>query len=280
VATVFFRLRLSGGFLSHLYGATFVHPSRLLKADVGQETLAVINGPDGWKKWITYDHANSPKYLTPEGRREHPAMTSGAIDFLCRGSCKFLEIEKILVQAKADDSGPAEGFDYPRHAKGWEDIQGPIKKSVVLFCSRPGVAVLLALYADRHWSRDWNIHLLTAASKDRQGTIDRALRPVSFTDPTRKPSLLIGVMSICGEGVNGMQNATYSVSVDLPFNEALEKQTAGRVWRYGQVHVSRHYQLVSDHPAERLILARHEKRDMEFQRLLSDFEGAQDDGAA
>ncbi|KAL2137721.1 hypothetical protein VTI28DRAFT_8448 [Corynascus sepedonium] len=272
VAIVFSRLALSGGFLSQLYGATFVHPFRLRKADVGQETLNIINGRNGWQRWITSEHANNASYLTPEGRSQHPAMRSGAIDFLCKGNSKFAEIEKILAKAKADDSGPAEGFDYPRGVKGWEGIDQPIKKSVVLFCSRPGVAVLLALYADKHWSQGWNIHLLTSASKDRQQTIDRALRPVVFNDPTKKPSILIGVMSICGEGVNGMQNACYSVSVDLPFSEALRAQVRGRVPRYGQIHVSEHYELVSQHPAERIILARHEQRYAEIQGILEELE--------
>ena len=139
-----------------------------------------------------------------------------------------------------------------------------------MFCSRPGVAILLALYADRHWTHRWNIHLLTAANhSSRQETIDKALRPVSFEDPGNKPSILIGVMGICGEGVNGMQKACYSVSVDLPFSEALRTQVCGRTFRYGQVHASKHYELVSLHPAERAILARHEKRDEEFRRILA-----------
>ncbi|KAK4233863.1 hypothetical protein C8A03DRAFT_38395 [Achaetomium macrosporum] len=272
VATVFSRLALSDGFLSQLYGATFVHPFRLREAGVGKKTLAVINGPDGWQQWITAEHANNANYLTPGGRSQHPAMRSGAIDFLCKGSSKFAEIEKILAKAKADDSGPAEGFDYPRGVKGWEGIDQSIKKSVVLFCSRPGVAVLLALYADKHWSRDWNVHLLTSASKDRQQTIDGALRPVVFNDSTKKPSILIGAMSICGEGVNGMQNACYSVSVDLPFSEALRAQVRGRVFRYGQIHFSEHFELVSQHPAERIILARHRERYTEIQGTLEELE--------
>ncbi|KAK4249124.1 hypothetical protein C7999DRAFT_30493, partial [Corynascus novoguineensis] len=43
IATMFSRLALSGGFLSQLYRATFVHPFQLRKADVGQETLNIIN---------------------------------------------------------------------------------------------------------------------------------------------------------------------------------------------------------------------------------------------
>jgi hypothetical protein len=206
-------------------------------------------------------------------------MSSGAIDFLCKGSAKIAKIQEILAEAKANYAGPAEGFEYPRDAEEWRGIEEPIKKSVVLFCSRPGVAVLLALYADRHWSRDWNIHLITAACQDRQGTIDRALRPVPLSDSTRKPAILIAVMTVCGEGVNGMQNATYSVSVDLPFSEATKHQVGGRVWRYGQVHESIHYQLSSDHPAELMIAARHQQRDDEFQKILADVGRVQHEGS-
>jgi hypothetical protein len=92
---------------------------------------------------------------------------------------------------------------------------------------------------------------------------------VSFEDPGNKPSILIGVMGICGEGVNGMQKACYSVSVDLPFSEALRTQVRGRAFRYGRVHVLKHYELVSLHLDERAILARHERRDEEFRRILA-----------
>ncbi|KAK4233473.1 hypothetical protein C8A03DRAFT_19458, partial [Achaetomium macrosporum] len=207
----------------------------------------------------------------PEGRREHAAMSSGAIDSLCIGSSKVAEIEKVLARAMVDGSGPAEGG-----AEGWEEIDEPIKKSVVLFHSRPGGALLLALYADKHWSREWNIYLITAANQDRQETIHTALKLVKYSDQTQKPSILIVAMSVGGEGVNGMQNASYSISVDLPLSEALKTQVAGRVYRYGQIHESHHYQLVSQHPAERIILARHRKRDAEFQRLLEELGGEVD----
>jgi hypothetical protein len=92
---------------------------------------------------------------------------------------------------------------------------------------------------------------------------------VSFEDPGNKPSILVGVMGICGEWVNGMQKACYSVSVDLPFSEALRNQVRGRTFRYGQVHASKHYELVSLHPAERAMLALYEKRDEEFRRILA-----------
>lgn len=209
-------------------------------------------------QWTTAEHANNAKYLSPQRRLKHKAAASGAIDFLCRGSSKIVEIERILRQALADD-GPAQGYDYPPNDEGWQGIREPIKKSVVLFCSRAGIAVLLALYADRQWSRDWNIHLLTAAVKPsaRQEVIDTALKPVKLADPSTKPSILYGVMTICGEGVNGMQKASYSASVDLPFSEALRAQVEGRVLRYGQVHNSTHYQLISEHAAERIIDAQH-----------------------
>ncbi|KAK4106784.1 hypothetical protein N658DRAFT_503185 [Parathielavia hyrcaniae] len=100
-------------------------------------------------------------------------------------------------------------------------------------------------------------------------TIDKALRPVSFEDPGNKPFILIGVMGIFGEGVNGMQKACYSVTVDLPFSKALRAQVRSRTFRYGKVHASKHYELVSLHPAERAILTQHEKRDEEFQRILA-----------
>ncbi len=91
---MFNKLTKTGGFLSQLYGATFVHPSRLQRSRIGQETLAIIR--DGWERWITADHANNPKYLTPEGRIQHEAASSHAIDHLCEGSAKFAEIERFL----------------------------------------------------------------------------------------------------------------------------------------------------------------------------------------
>jgi hypothetical protein len=75
-------------------------------------------------------------------------------------------------------------------------------------------------------------------------------------------------MSNCGEGLNGMQKASYSVSVDPPFSEALLQQVAGWVYRSELVHHTRICKLVSKHPAEALIRARHEKRHNEFREIL------------
>lgn len=267
-SNVFNKLTKNEKFVSYLLGATFVHPSRFDEARVGRNALAAVR--EGWDGWIQATHANNIKYLTAKGRRDHEAATSGAIDHLCDGSPKVAKIEDILGRAMADRSGPADGFDYPKDA-AWAGIKGPVKKHVVLFCSRPSVAVLLAVHADRRWSDRWNIHLLTAGNTwGRQEAIDAALAPVDIDDARAKPSILIAVTTICGEGVNGMQNACYSVLVDLPFSEATKTQTRGRVFRYGQVHTSHHYELVSAHPAERAILARHEKRDDEFNRILAD----------
>ncbi|GAB1312092.1 hypothetical protein MFIFM68171_02302 [Madurella fahalii] len=53
------------------------------------------------------------------------------------------------------------------------------------------------------------------------------------------------------------------------FSEVLRTQIRGRTFRYGQVHAPKRYELVSLHPAERAILARHEKRDEEYRRILA-----------
>ncbi|KAL2256135.1 hypothetical protein VTK26DRAFT_2137 [Humicola hyalothermophila] len=221
-------------------GPTMRVQERLRLIGFCTETLAIIR--DGWERWITADHANNPKYLIPEGRIQHEAASSHAIDHLCEGCAKFAEIEKMLETAIADGSGPAEWFGYPLDDKSWEGTKGPIKKHVVF-----------VLFASR--SRD----LCT-----RTGIGPTAGTYASSSPP--KPRA--GVMGICGEGVNGMQKACCSVSVDLPFSEALRTQIRGRTFRYSQVHASNHYELVSLHPAERAILARHEKRDEEFQRIL------------
>lgn len=77
--------------------------------------------------------------------------------------------------------------------------------------------------------------------------------------------MLVAAVRAVGTGVNGLQEASYAVIFDLPFEENLVKQAFGRVRRAGQANECHGYMLVSmDTGMEEQIIARHSDRESAF----------------
>ncbi|RYO78765.1 hypothetical protein DL763_009520 [Monosporascus cannonballus] len=96
-----------------------------------------------------------PPLDQPEAGRQHPAFKY--IDAISKGSGKITELERILGLAAVDDAAPQSCTQTPP--------AGPTKKHVCLFTERPGIAALLAMYADRHWAGRWESKLRQARGR-------------------------------------------------------------------------------------------------------------------
>jgi hypothetical protein len=181
---------------------------------------------------------------------------SKVIDQLTEGCGKIKALEKILRLALEDHSPPYESESTTAY-----------KKNVVVFCARPGSAYILGTHCDKHYSDDWNVAVITAATAPEKRTqaIFNILDGEIALGSEKKPTLVIAAVRAIGIGVNGLQRANYAVIFDLPFEESLIKQALGRVHRAGQDNECHGYVLVSmDTGMEEQIIARHSERESTF----------------
>ncbi|KAK4233492.1 hypothetical protein C8A03DRAFT_38790 [Achaetomium macrosporum] len=194
---------------------------------------------------------------TNEGRDNH--VVGQYIDVITRGSGKMEQLQRCLDRALHDvdmgDTGIAG--------------QAPLKKHACVFASRPGVALIIAAYADKHWSSQWEVVLvLSAATADGKKAIEGAFRDIPIGCPA-KPTLFIATVGTCGTGLDSLKKANHAILFDLPFVESDSKQACGRVWRPGQRFPCYWTELwAEDSEAETLINERHEKRTDAFRRIL------------
>ncbi|KAK4245447.1 hypothetical protein C7999DRAFT_34209 [Corynascus novoguineensis] len=109
---------------------------------------------------------------TPEGRRGHDMFQH--IDRIFRASGKIEAIRQLLAAARRDDSLPM----------GAPLRTTPKKKHACIFTARPGTAVALASWADKHLSGKWKVVVVlskTSASR-RQQVIDNAFQDIPYGD--------------------------------------------------------------------------------------------------
>ena len=75
--------------------------------------------------------------------------------------------------------------------------QAALKRDCV-FASRPGVALIVAAYADKHWSSQWDVVMvLLAATTDGKKAIGGAFWDIPIGRP-EKPTLFIATVDSCG----------------------------------------------------------------------------------
>ncbi|RYP17272.1 hypothetical protein DL766_008935 [Monosporascus sp. MC13-8B] len=176
-----------------------------------------------------------PPLDQPEAGRQHPAFKY--IDAISKGSGKITELERILGLAAVDDAAPQSCTQTPP--------AGPTKKHVCLFTERPGIAALLAMYADRHWAGRWEVKLVLG----RRPSIARS---GSSPSPTR---------GSC---------PPYSSLPSACVASAKLRQARGRIHRIGQRFPAHFYVLFAeDHAGENLINTRYKIRDEAFGNILA-----------
>ncbi|KAK3305046.1 uncharacterized protein B0T15DRAFT_574497 [Chaetomium strumarium] len=178
----------------------------------------LLSDPAAWLNSNTIKGA----ITTKEGRNNH--IVGQYIDVITRGSGKIEQLQRCLDRALHDvdigDTGIAS--------------QAPLKKYACVFASRPGVALIIAAYADKHWASQWEVVLvLSAATADGKKAIECAFRDIPIGCPA-KPTLFIATVGTCGTGLDSLKKANHAILFDLPFVESDSKQACGRVWRRGQ----------------------------------------------
>ncbi|KAJ4291227.1 hypothetical protein N0V88_006227 [Collariella sp. IMI 366227] len=202
--------------------------------------------------WLNSSKIDS-SVATSEGRAAH--IVGQHINTITKGSGKIEQLSRCLYDASCD--------------LGLGNTAAFLKKHACVLASRPGLALIIAAYADRHWSHDWDIVLmLSGAIKKGKRVIRSAFPDIPIRDE-RKPTLLIATTGSCGTGVDGLQRANHGVLFDMPFVESVRKQTPGRLWRYGQRYPCYWTELwAEDSLAERLIKERHERRLDAFNQIF------------
>ncbi len=198
---------------------------------------------------------------TSEGRAAH--IVGQHIDTITKGSGKIEQLSRCLRDASCD----------------LRSDNTAVKKHVCVFASRPGLALIIAAYADRHWSHNWDVVLMLSGAIKKSGRVIESAFPDILIRDGRKPTLLIATTGSCGTGVDGLQRANHGVLFDMPFVESVRKQTPGRLWRYGQRYPCYWTELwAEDSLAERLIKERHERRLDAFNQIFGS--GDSDDSRA
>ena len=87
-----------------------------------------------------------------------------------------------------------------------------LKKHVCVFAARPGTALIIAAYADKHWSGECDaVLVLSAATKKGKLAIQDAFPKIPF-DEAGKPTLLISTTGTTGTGVDSLQRANHASS--------------------------------------------------------------------
>ncbi|KAH6630778.1 P-loop containing nucleoside triphosphate hydrolase protein [Chaetomium sp. MPI-SDFR-AT-0129] len=212
--------------------------------------------------WLNSDKLGS-SIGTREGRSAHEVGQH--IDTISKGSGKLEALERCLEQARTDRAVGSVG----------RDGQAPpcLKKHVCVFAARPGTALIIAAYADKHWADEWDVVLvLSAATKKGKQAIQDAFLKIPF-DGAGKPTLLISTTGTTGTGLDSLQRANHAVLFELPFVETEAQQAGGRIHRAGQQLPCHWTKLwAADSEAETLIKERHEKRFEAFSRILRDGE--------
>lgn len=213
--------------------------------------------------WLLSKNLASANLSNWEFIQQHLAYEH--IDTISSGSGKIDQLCRILEIARRDRSSP-------------NDNTGIIlKKHVIVFASRPGIALLVASYVHKNLRTHWNVQLIlgfNVNAGDRQKMIHNAFPdiPISHSGDCiadARPGLLVTTTGACGTGMNGMEKASYGVVFDLPFSESHIKQAKGRIYRAKQRHSSHFYVLWSaDSEAENLIHQRHCDREQAFRTLL------------
>lgn len=213
--------------------------------------------------WLNGDKLGS-SIATREGRSVHEVGRH--IDTISKGSGKLEALGRCLEAAREDRAA----------GRGGADGRAPpcLKKHVCVFATRPGTALIIAAYADKHWSGEWDVVLvLSAATKKGKQAIQDAFLKIPF-DEAGKPTLLVSTTGTTGTGVDSLQRANHAVLFELPFVEAEGQQAAGRIHRAGQ-QLPCHWTTLwaADSEAETLIKERHERRIEAFSQILHDREG-------
>ncbi|KAK4234388.1 hypothetical protein C8A03DRAFT_37840 [Achaetomium macrosporum] len=213
--------------------------------------------------WLNSDRL--PKVITTkQGRSSH--TVGKYIDVITRGSGKMEQLRVCLEQACRDEQ-----------LRWKQPVAGEValKKHACVFVTRPGLALIIAAHADKHWSSQWDVVLvLSASAKDGSKAIADAFRDIPITD-SAKPTLFIGTVGTCGTGLDTLKRANHGILFDLPFVEANLKQVRGRIWRAGQRFRCYWTELwAEDSEAESLIRDRHLKRADAFGRILDDLGGS------
>jgi hypothetical protein len=212
--------------------------------------------------WLNSDKLGS-NIATREGRAVHEVGQH--IDTISKGSGKLEALRRCLEAAREDRAVGRVGADgRPLPC---------LKKHVCVFAARPGTALIIAAYADKHWSGEWDVVLvLSAATKKGKQAIQDAFLKIPF-DEAGKPTLLISTTGTTGTGVDSLQRANHAVLFELPFVEAEVQQAAGRIHRAGQQLPCYWTKLwAADSEAETLIKQRHERRIEAFSQILHDGE--------
>ncbi|KAL2137936.1 hypothetical protein VTI28DRAFT_7784 [Corynascus sepedonium] len=145
---------------------------------------------------------------TPEGRRGHDIFQH--IDRIFRASGKVEAIRQLLAAARRDDSLPM----------GAPLRTTPKKKRACIFTARPGTAVALASWADKHLSRKWKVVVVlskTSASR-RQQVIDNAFQDIPCGDRALS-TLFIASTGVCGVGINDLHKASHLIIAELRLRE-------------------------------------------------------------
>lgn len=121
----------------------------------------ISSDPAAWLNSSTMKGA----ITTKEGRNNH--VVGRYIDVITRGSEKMEQLQRCLDRALNDvDVGDTVVASQPA-----------LKKHACVFASRPGVALIIAAYADKHWSSQWDVVMvLSAATADGKKAIDGAFR--------------------------------------------------------------------------------------------------------
>jgi hypothetical protein len=210
--------------------------------------------------WLKSDKIN-PAMETPEGCRKHKMFRH--VDRIFKGSGKIRAIKQLLENAERDSSLPMNAPPGTR----------PIKKHACIFTARPGTAVALASWADKHLSRKWKVVVVLSTTKKRQDIIDAAFQDIPFGDRAL-PTLFIASTGVCGLGINGLQKASHVIIAELPLRETDVIQAIGRANRVGQVHEVHCSVLYDkDNLIDSAINRRHLHRHGAFSRALGHGQG-------
>lgn len=210
-------------------------------------------------EWLNSDKLGNT-VATSEGRADH--TVGRYIDIITGGSGKIEQLSQCLGRARED---------LHRSCAGDDGQPAPVlKKHACVFTSRPGIALIVAAYADKHWASEWEVVMvLSAATPEGKKAIGGAFHDIPIGS-VEKPTLFIATVGTCGTGLDSLQKANHAVLFDLPFVESERKQARGRIWRSGQRFPCYWTELwAADSDAEVLINDRHERRMEVFNRVLS-----------
>ncbi len=149
--------------------------------------------------WLNRNAIND--VTTKEGRDAY--VVGQYIDVITSGSEKMSQLQCCLDRALKDvnlsDAGAAD--------------QPALKKHACVVASRPGIVLIIAVYADRYWSRQWEVVImLSAATPDGEKAIDRAFHDIPIGCP-EKPTLFIATVGTCGTGLDSLQKASHANSL-------------------------------------------------------------------